>query len=471
MKRIIAWLRDLPPFAILAAGWLVFFMHAYPGRMTRDSFDQLRQARTGIYLDDHPPLMQAIVSITDRVLAGPIGPVVLQSLMLLAGAYLLLRRAMRPHIAAIVAVVFLLFPPSAAVMVVMWKDPLMAGALLLATALLLDPRRRVRLVALGLVFVATGVRFNALAATFAIVILLFEWRNFAGTKWRARAKRYGLALGVWSAVTAAAFGFNSLITDRETHFAETMLVDDIVGTLRFVKPDRSDAELRSVLAGTRMIPDQNIHKAIRKAYNSESVMPTLLGPDRVFDHPLADVAQLPAEVRAAVVRAWKAIVFGYPRAYLYYRVDRFRVLLGLAKRRETFWDRPIIVTHEYQDKQLLWQFGVSTTISPAQEWIDEQLTALSHTWLFRPYIYFFLSLALLVLARRNALVAALLLSGLGIELSMFFLAHSPDYRYSHWMICTSVLSAILLFAERYVTHSARENAAEKSAGPVPRSYV
>jgi hypothetical protein len=169
----------------------------------------------------------------------------------------------------------------------------------------------------------------------------------------------------------------------------------------------------------------------------------------VFDHQLADIAQLPPDVRENVARAWKETVFGYPRAYLYYRVDRFRVLLGLAKRRETFWGSPIIVTHDYQDKQRLWQFGVSTSVSPAQEWIDEQLTALSHTWLFRPYIYFLLSLALLVLARRNALVAALLLSGLGIELSMFFLAHSPDYRYSHWMICTTVLSAILLFADRW----------------------
>ena len=448
LDRSLRRLRDLPPFVILAAGWLLFLMHAYPGRMTRDSFDQLRQARTGIFLDDHPPLMQAIVWVTDRIVAGPIGPVILQSLLLLAGAYLLLRRAMRPRVAAIVAALFLLFPPSLAVMVVMWKDPMMAGALLLATALLLDPRRWVRLVALALVLVATGVRFNGLAATFTIVLLLFEWREFSGTKWRARAKRYGLAFGVWAALTAAAFGINSLLTDRETHFAETMLVDDIVGTLRFVKPDRPDAELRTALAGTRLIPDQNIHKAIRKAYNSESVLPIILGDTRVFDHALADIEQLSPEVRAALWRAWNDIVLGYPGAYLYYRADRFRVLLGMSKRREVFWDSPIIVTHDYQDKKLLWEFGVSTSISPTQAWIDERLTDLSHTWLFRPYVYFILSLALLVLARRNALVAALLLSGLGIELSMFFLAHSPDYRYSHWMVCTTVLSAILLLADR-----------------------
>nr|MBA3503805.1 hypothetical protein [Deltaproteobacteria bacterium] len=138
MKRALRWVRELPPFAILAIGWFVFFVHAYPGRMTRDSFDQLRQARSGVFLDDHPPLMQAIVWITDRYVTGPIGIVILQSLLLLAGTYLLLRRAMSERIAALVAVAFLLFPPVMSVMVVMWKDPMMAGALMLSAALLLS---------------------------------------------------------------------------------------------------------------------------------------------------------------------------------------------------------------------------------------------------------------------------------------------------------------------------------------------
>jgi hypothetical protein len=88
-------LREMPPRLILAIGWCVFFVHAWPGRMTRDSWDQLRQARSGVFLDDHPPMMQAIVWLTDPFVASPIGTVIVQSVMLLAGAYLLLRRVMR----------------------------------------------------------------------------------------------------------------------------------------------------------------------------------------------------------------------------------------------------------------------------------------------------------------------------------------------------------------------------------------
>ena len=203
MIRVARWLRNLPPFTILAIGWFVFFMHAYPGLMTRDSFDQLRQARSGFYLDDHPPLMQAIVSITDRLVAGPTGVVILQSLLFLAGAYLLLRRAMSARVAAVIALAFLAFPPIVSVMVVMWEDPMMAGALLLATALLLSPRKRVRLAGLVFVLLGGGVRLNGLAATFAIIVLLFQWIEPAGTRLMMRLKRHGLALAVWAAVTAA----------------------------------------------------------------------------------------------------------------------------------------------------------------------------------------------------------------------------------------------------------------------------
>ena len=104
--------------------------------------------------------------------------------------------------------------------------------------------------------------------------------------------------------------------------------------------------------------------------------------------------------------------------------------------------------HDYQDKATIFTYGVATTTSAVQGTIDEGLEYLSHTWLFRPYLYLFLTLVLLVLARRHAVAMALLLSGLGIEMSLFFLAHSSDYRYSHWIICTTILAAILLFAAR-----------------------
>ena len=443
MNRAVRWLREMPPRMILALGWCVFFLHAYPGRMTRDSFDQLRQARSGVFLDDHPPLMQAVVWVTDRLVAGAIGVVILQSVIFLAGTYLLLRHALRERVAALVAVAILMFPPVVAVMVVMWKDPMMAGALMLSAALLLSPRKGVRLWGLALAVLATGVRFNALAATFGLIVVLFEWKPLP------RLKRYALAFGVWVAVTVVAFGINKLITDQETHFFETTLVDDIIGTLNYVEGERPDSELRATLAGMNLRLDTNIHAGLRRAYRSDTMLWYVVGANRVFDLPLADVEPPSAAMRARMTEVWKQVVFENFGAYVRYRIDRFRVVIGLEADGETTWSTEhLIVTHDYQDKATIFTYGVATTTSAVQGTIDEGLEYLSHTWLFRPYLYLFLTLVLLVLARRHAVARALLLSGLGIEMSLFFLAHSPDYRYSHWMICTTILAAILLFAAR-----------------------
>jgi hypothetical protein len=441
VKHVKAW-------HILLVGWVVFLIHAYPGLTTRDSLDQLAQARSGIYYDDHPPLMQLLLGITDRFISGPFGLIVVQSAMLLAGAYLLLRRLVADRRAAIVAIAFLWFPPVVAVMTVLWKDPLMAGALLLATALIISPRRGSRLTALALVIVSTGVRFNALAATFGIVVLLFEWREFSGTKWRQRLLRYSVAFGVWVVLTGATFVINEALADRRVYFFETTRIGDIAGTLTFVEGERTDTSLKRALAGTSLIPQHDVHKAIRRAYRSESFLGLAIGPDRVFDLTFDAHHPPTPEQRAALMRAWKTIVLRNVGAYLRYRVDQFRVVLGLTHDDETAWDQPIIVTHDFQDKAALTEAGIPTAISPFQSGIDAALTWFSHGPLFRPYVYLVLSFILLWPARRNQLALALLLSGIGIELSLFFLAHSMDYRYSHWLVCTTLLACVLVFIDR-----------------------
>jgi hypothetical protein len=124
------------------------------------------------------------------------------------------------------------------------------------------------------------------------------------------------------------------------------------------------------------------------------------------------------------------------------------VVVGLQHDGETTWDGHVIVTHDYQDKAMIWSFGVSTTTSAVQGTVDDGLAYLSHTWLFRPWLYLVLTVVLLGFAIRQPVALALLSSGLGVELSLFFLAHSADYRYSHWMICTTILATILVFAAR-----------------------
>src|ERR1043166_9005219 len=131
MARAGRWLAAWPPLAILVIGWLGFLVYAYPGYMSFDSVWQLREARSGVFTSWHPPAMAMLWRITECVVAGPLGMLILQSVAFLAGAYLLLRRYMPPLAAAVVASLILWFPPVATTLAVIWKDSQMAGYVML----------------------------------------------------------------------------------------------------------------------------------------------------------------------------------------------------------------------------------------------------------------------------------------------------------------------------------------------------
>src|SRR5207244_1401021 len=73
---------------------------------------------------------------------------------------------------------------------------------------------------------------------------------------------------------------------------------------------------------------------------------------------------------------------------------------------------------------------------------------------FVPWVYVVITLLLLALAWRQRDVVAVLLSGLGMEATLLPLVHSRDYRYSHWMVITTMVGCIVVIARRY--RAARE---------------
>jgi hypothetical protein len=56
---------------------------------------------------------------------------------------------------------------------------------------------------------------------------------------------------------------------------------------------------------------------------------------------------------------------------------------------------------------------------------------------------------LLPLAIRRRLDVAMLLSGIGSELQWYFLAPSPDMRYSQWMVLCSLIGLALVTTRRW----------------------
>ena len=110
------------------------------------------------------------------------------------------------------------------------------------------------------------MRYNALAATLPLVLLVFEWER--GKRW---LRRYAIAIGAWLAITLLAFAINSALTDRKMYFwHSTLALADITGTLAYVDEDLPDAELRPLLAPTEIKIDHDIHASLRAKYRPDT---------------------------------------------------------------------------------------------------------------------------------------------------------------------------------------------------------
>jgi len=423
---------------ILGVGWALALTYAYPGMMSPDSTAQLIQARGGDLISDwHPAIMAVMWRYVDRVVAGPLGMLLLQTGMFLFGLDALLRRALRPAAAAAIAGAILLWPPVLATMAMIWKDAQMAGFLLAGTALIVSPRRGHRVLGLGLLVVATAMRYNAAAATLPLIVLLLA--EHPG-RWR----RYAIAGLAWLAVSAAALGINGVLTERHDHaWHNSLALFDIVGTINYTEA-YADAEIERDLAGTPLLVHDGIRLRCRSMYSTSGHYELTHGPGRIFDLPFDQHLD-------EVAAGWRAVVAHHPWAYLAHRLAVFGHLIAVTGPLDTpLWRAP-------PTKQVAESLHIRSEHSAVQSRVMRVLYLLAHTWLFFPHTYLVLALVMLPLC-RSRLGAALLLSGLCYELGLLIAAPSPDARYSHWMIATTLAGIVLTFQSR------------RSAGPAaPRS--
>jgi hypothetical protein len=431
----------LPPLAILAIGWTYLLVYAFPGMMTRDSYHHLREAREGVYTDGHPPVINLIWKLVDYVIAGPFGMLLLQNACFLVGLYLVMRRVFSPRRAAWVATGVYVLPPVLLPFAVIWKDPLMAGFLMLGIVALLSPRRGVRLLGLVAMFGATAVRYNAVGATLPLVVLLFEWRP--GVHWLAR---YALALAAWLAVTLGALQLNKALTDHELHYWASLAVYDIVGTLAHVDEDLPDDELERLFAGSDLLVHEDIHATLRELYKPTDFLPITSHPTKkLWTLPITGHVGPPAHQRDAIRRAWKDTLTRWPLAYLEHRVRVMTQVVGLGVVRAS----GVIPKRDYIDPGTVTGLGLGTGWSELQRDLTHLYRIVVRgTPLFSVWMYVVIALLLVPVALRQRDMLAVVLSGLGLEATLLFFAPTPDYRYSHWLVICTIIALVVIAVRR-----------------------
>jgi hypothetical protein len=345
--------------------------------------------------------------------------------------YHLLRRAMPARAAAIAAIGVLLCPPVLAATAVICPESLLAAFLAAGAAAVGSPRRHVQLGGLGLLLLACGLRDGASLAVLPILLLGFAWRAEPAT-WR----RQLIAAGVWLVLVAGAAGLPQLVVDQVTgRRAIALATLDIAGVLRFAGPI-DDAELTDDFQGVPLEPTADpLHDARRWYVHPEQMTS---GPHRLFDPPTS------AGARDRLIAARGRLVRAHLGAYLRYRWRVFARVLGLTRATE----RSPLYTQftEVPEQRVNLQFSARHSVIQRQ--LVHAVHALGPSFVFRPYLYFFVAVLALpfALVRRRHAAAMLLLSAIGYELALMFVTTSPEVRESHWMIAGTLVAVILQVA-------------------------
>jgi len=409
-----------------------------PGYMSKDSLTQLAQARSGIFNDNHPPLMAATWSIMDRISAGPFGMLMLQALLFWIGigvffAYTQGWVAVRTVCAALVG----FFPPVFGLLGTIWKDIFMLGALVLAVGLIVLFQRKkgiiLALAIFSLLVVACSLRHNALVAIPPLVFWLVHSLRFV----KARLRKWTLIRAVLLALAGSAVaylcssGLSSRLVSTNTCFWQVLAAYDITGI-----SVRSNQVLFP--PDCRILSRPPTLEQLRAVYSTYSVLPLYRGwvDDTGPKQPLF-VRTVSKDALSNLSTLWLESVGRHPGAYLAHKWGAFSRLIGLTP--EGVWSPYHAAKISEND------FGFVFHRSVANDALTRWLEQLSKTHLYRPWVYIVILFVLSAVGVRAYLrtgipvALGLSLSGLLYMLAYFPIALSPSFRYHVWGLLTAVL--------------------------------
>jgi hypothetical protein len=403
------------PHRILVLGWLVFMLYAYPGHINLAGAEMLIDARYASISDMHSPMMTELWRIVNIVWTGPPSMLFLQSGLLLFGAFVLFKRAMSERAAAICAASLLVFPPVMATMAVISSDAMLAGMLVATAAMFGSARRWVHCVGLFLGFLACGMRDGAWIAAGPIIVFGFTWD-------KRRLWRYAIAANAWVVATLLAFGLSYVLVDRVTEQNDAVrAVVDIAGTIARTG-ELSDAEVQTLAPGVRFTPNADLQTHARTSptkliaqVKPADVDALITARERVRDHDFG------AWVKTRLFQ-WKELLLHSKGVYINDNVSR---------------DHRFAAAHAARN-------------SPVQKLLAKLARLFQRTPLFWPIVYLILAMLALPFARRYAVFLA---SGIALELSLVLTEYDIEYRYSTWLIVSTLVALVLIVRARIASVS------------------
>ena len=454
--------RHLRTFAVfyLALLCAVFTIIVYyPGYMSPDSVAQLSRARNGVADNTFPPLMDYIWAVTDKILPGPAGMLILHNGVFWFSLALIAFITIARLVWQIVFVLLAGFwPPTYGSIGTIWKDVGMQIFLLAALAAIFYAHYHRRLWPLAVsavcMFVAAGYRHNGVAALVPMYVLVIL--GFAALvperipRLDAVVRKHNLKRGFYVAAYLVSLG----ITLKAVDFVYTYRVSD---TKLWAHALVFDLAAISVQQNTNYLPrcadpGNQITVADLKGMYSPLHANSLIDPScrRGLGIPNPSQKRIvacgltEAQARDLQLR-WFTVVLDNLGSYLRHRLIIAGKLFVVEARQPWY---PYITGIDANP------FGLKVKPSPLNSAVMRIIeTSAFRTPLYSAWIYYVIvgvCLAVSFLwdfayARAVQLLAA---SVCLYWLSIFFFGMSGDFRYNIWALTCAYLCPALLFAGR-----------------------
>lgn len=422
---------------------------SYPGYMSFDSIEELRQARGTVEGSQYPPFGSYVWRIFDWIWPGPALMHFVQNGLLLASFSYLVSRTRLPLLLQIACLcVFAFAPPLFGTMLVVWKDVAVAACYMLAIALFLGVRgsgdRRVQAyLVLGLFATWCGMAYRFNAASGALPLIVLGVHRLRGQLIGRRPALATIAAGValmfvlFAAVWAVnSYRFPSFERLEKNTNSDSIMRFDLIGISRF--------------SGKSIVPGNNGQPVPASYVNN------IYDPRHLNITAANDVKNLINRNIPEIGSLWIRSIIQNPIAYLKHRTAVFREYIGLHQH-DVFY-----ITHPSIDQNTL---GVTFHPTQFKSHFVEKMWEVRGSIICRPYFYYVLAAVLVFVAsifgdRRYLFGAAFALTSGYLYLApMFFITPAADLRYNFWSVAASILASIYAIAS--IVHRpvevAREN--------------
>jgi len=424
----------LPILAVII-GIAITIAIYYPGIMTFDAAVQLEQARSGLYTDNHPPIMAWLWSILDKLIPGSGGLFLFHILLFWVGwgIFISLYSPNRPT-AALMILLLGLFPSVFGLLPTVSKDISLGTTLVFICSLiaLADKLNKALPLVISLLFFfyASSVRHNSSSAIIPLII----WAAVILHKITAPRvlKRNSFVILVTLAAFLGLQGMtrltNHLLTKGKSSFlVQHVFLFDLVG----ISLIRGEVRLPSYLNR----PDnpwtiQDFEKIFNPAVSDTIFQGS--DPPRRFSY-----SQNKMEIEE-LRRYWIGAVTSDLSAYLTHRWNLFKYLIGFTQGRVC---NPLGTAISYDPLNKNWLNKHEVTF----------LKDISNSIIFRGWFYlsiaFFLLLYSLLLKSGEAFLISL--SGWLHGSFYFIVSPSCHFRYLWWTVLSTMLAAVVIGGHIY----------------------